>query len=128
MQFIQGENPIKSVDGVSIRAPDAEDGYMWEIEDVSKDGGRTEDVTMHKNRIGQARALTLKWSGLSLAEGSAILKAFNPEYVDVTYLDPMEGELVTKTFYTGNRRSTLYSAALGKWKEISFKITTQKGR
>lgn len=126
--FAAGENPIRSVDGKTIRAPDAEDGYLWEEEDASKDGGRTEDVTMHKNRVGQVQALSLKWSGLTTAEASAILKAFDPEYVNLTYLDPKVGDFVTKKFYTGNRRGTLYNSALNLWSEISFQITAQKGK
>ena len=44
-------NPIKSVDGYSVKAPSS---YQWDMEDLSdSSAGRTEDCVMHKNRIGQ---------------------------------------------------------------------------
>lgn len=121
-------NPIKSVDGVSVKCPDAEEGYQWDLEDISKsDAGRTEDTVMDKGRIGQVVALSLKWSGLTTAEISAILKAFNPEYITVCYLDPMAGEYVTAEFYVGNRSATLYNSAMDIWEGVSFKIIKRSG-
>ena len=62
--FNPGDNPIATVDGVTMPIyPDSEDGYKWELEDASaSDSGRTEDVVMHKKRIGQTDAVTLKFS------------------------------------------------------------------
>ncbi len=116
-------NPIQSVDGVSIPAPASPDGYQWDMEDLSdSSAGRTEDGTMHKNRIGQKIAVSLSWKNLTTAEVSTILKAFNPEYVSVRYLDPMQGGYQTKTFYVGNRTAPLYNGKIGRWSNLSFKI------
>lgn len=126
--FTSGANPIKSVNGVAVKTPDAEDGYKWDLEDVSaSDAGRTEDVMMHKKRIGQVDAISLKWSGLTTAEISTILKAFNPEYITVEYLSPLEGEFVTKEFYVGNRSAPMYSSALNLWDNVTFKIIARGG-
>ena len=126
--FTSGANPIKSVNGVAVKTPDAEDGYKWDLEDVSaSDAGRTEDVMMHKKRIGQVDAISLKWSGLTTAEISTILKAFNPEYITVEYLSPLEGEFVTKEFYVGNRSAPMYSSALNRWGNVTFKIIARGG-
>lgn len=121
-------NPIQSVNGVSVKCPDAEDGYLWDLEDISKsDAGRTEDTKMDKGRIGQVISLTLKWSGLTNDEISALLQAFNPEYINVRYLDPMTGGFVTSEFYVGNRSAPLYNSALGLWDSLSFKIIKRSG-
>lgn len=126
--FTSGDNPLKSVNGVAVKTPDAEGGYTWDLEDVSaSDAGRTEDVMMHKKRIGQVDAISLRWSNLTTAEVSTILKAFNPEYITVEYLSPLEGEFVTKEFYVGNRSAPMYSSALNLWGNVSFKIIARGG-
>ena len=118
-------NPIASVDGKSIPCP-SKGGFQWEKEDLSdSSAGRTEDGKMHKNRIGSKVALSLSWQNISTSDVSKILKAFNPEYVSVRYLDPEEGGYTTKTFYVGNRSAPLYNSKLGLWSNVSFKIIEQ---
>lgn len=119
-------NPIASVDGVSIHCPSS---FQWELEDISAaDAGRTEDTLMHKNRIGQIVKLELEWKNVPTSTASAVLRAFNPEYVSVRYLDPMSGGYLTKTFYVGNRSSPLYNAELGVWSNVSFNLIERDGR
>lgn len=127
--FNPGNNPIATVDGVTMPVyPDSEDGYKWELEDASaSDAGRTEDVVMHKKRIGQTDAVTLKFSGLSIANASKILKMFNPEYIKVKYLNMLEGGYVTKEFYVGNRSAPLYNSSLNVVDNVTFKIVARKG-
>lgn len=127
--FNPGDNPIAAVDGVTMPVyPDSEDGYKWELEDASaSDAGRTEDVVMHKKRIGQTDAVTLKFSGLSIANASKILKMFNPEYITVKYLNMLEGGYVTKEFYVGNRSAPLYNSSLNVVDNVTFKIVARKG-
>ena len=114
--FNPGDNPIATVDGVTMPVyPDSEDGYKWELEDASaSDAGRTEDVT-------------LKFSGLSIANASKILKMFNPEYITVKYLNMLEGGYVTKEFYVGNRSAPLYNSSLNVVDNVTFKIVARKG-
>lgn len=59
-------------------------GFSWGLQDISAaKSGRSDDTDMHKNRIGQARKIGLSWNGPDKDETSRILKAFNPEYVDM---------------------------------------------
>lgn len=116
-------NPIQSVDSAVIPSPSS---FQWEREDLSdSSAGRTEDGLMHKNRIGYKVAVSLSWNNIPTAKASQILKAFNPEYVSVKYLDPEEGEYITKKFYVGNRSAPMYNCRLGVWSNISFKIIEQ---
>lgn len=118
-------NPIRSVDGHSIKCPSA---YTWKLEDISSsDAGRTEDTKMDKMRIGQVVGLELSWKNLTTEEVSAILKAFNPEYIMVSYLDAMEGTYVESEFYVGNRSAPLYNAAKGLWSNVSFNLIERSG-
>ncbi|MBE6784134.1 MAG: hypothetical protein E7536_09015 [Ruminococcaceae bacterium] len=115
------DNPIKSP---AVKCPQK---YQWDLEDVSKsDAGRTEDGTMEKGRIGQVVKLSLSWGPLTTDEISEILQAFNPEYINVTYLDPQVGGYTTAQFYVGNRSTPLYNSALGLWSNLSFNLIRRK--
>ena len=115
------QNPILSVDGVALsRYPSK---YKWSLQDVSSsDAGRTEDVLMHKNRIGQKVKIELEFRALTTAECSQIMTVFNPEYVNVNFLDAMAGTYLTKTFYVGDRATPLWSSNKGIWESLSFSI------
>lgn len=120
------DNPIRKVNGTAIAAVPS--SYVWKLEDVSShDAGRTEDTKMHKKRIGQVKGIELRWNYLSISVASSILKAFNPEYVTVEYLDAKEGGYVTAEFYVGNRSAPMYNAALGLWENISFNLIKRRG-
>ena len=118
-------NPIRSVDGKSVKCPSS---YLYKLEDVSaSDAGRTEDTMMHKNRIGQLVGLELSWQNITTEEVSAILKAFDPEYIEVCYLDAKQGKYVTSEFYVGNRSAPMYNATKGLWSNLSFNIVKRSG-
>ena len=118
-------NPIETVNSASVKCPSS---YTYELMDVSSaDAGRTEDTNMDKMRIGQCVKLQLSWNGLTTAEVSAILTAFNPEYITVKYLDAMAGGYRTSEFYVGDRSSPLYNSALGLWENVSFNIIERSG-
>lgn len=118
-------NPIRSVDGVAVRCPSS---YLWKLEDISAaDAGRTEDTVMDKMRIGQIVGIELSWNNLQTEEVSKILKAFNPEYISVCYLDAMQGKYVTSVFYVGNRSAPMYNSRKGLWQNVSFNLIERSG-
>ena len=110
------------VDGKNIPCPSI---FEWGLQDVSApDSGRTEDTLMQKNRVGQKRTISLAWNGKNWTEISEILKAFNPEYIEVTYPDMMSGQYETRTFYVGDRKSNVVMWTVGKkiMEKVSFDI------
>ena len=118
-------NPIISVDGHTVRPPSE---YHWSLQDVSEpDAGRTEDALMHKLRITQKVKLQLSWNNIKTEDASAILTAFNPEYITVEYLDPKAGGYLTKRFYVGDRSAPMYNNTIygGVWSNVSFNIIEQ---
>lgn len=118
-------NPIRSVDGKAVKCPSS---YLWRLEDVSaSDAGRTEDTVMQKKRIGQLVSLELSWQNITTEEASELLQAFNPEYIQVCYLDAMAGKYVTSTFYVGNRSAPMYNASKGLWSNLSFNVIKRSG-
>ena len=104
------------------------DGYQWGLQDISAaDSGRVNDRTntMYKMRTSQKRKLQLSWTDPDLATSSVILKAFNPEYVWVRYLDAMEGAFQVRQFYVGDRSAPFRSITLpggGIVSTLSFDI------
>ena len=117
-------NPIGSVNGATnIPCPSS---YEYKLSDVSdSDAGRTEDGLMHKMRIAQKVHLELAWQNITTSAASTILTAFNPEYIQVNYLDPKAGSYLTKTFYVGDRSVPSYNVRLGLWSNVSFNIIEQ---
>lgn len=110
------------VDGKTFKCPS---GLDWEKQDVSdKAAGRTGDARMHKNRVAMKRTLSLSWSNLSKQEIHEILVAFKPEYVFVKYWDPLEGEDITKEFYTGNMKASVRWWAKGRerYSRLAFDV------
>ena len=99
--------------------------FSWGLQDVSAaDSGRTDDVVMHKNRVGQKRKVSLGWNGPDKAETARILQAFNPEYVDVTYPDAMSGKNETRTFYVSDRSAPMkiWTIDNKRYTSVSFDI------
>lgn len=118
-------NPIRSVDGRPVLCPSS---YQWALEDLSaNDAGRTEDTRMDKKRIGQVVKLNLEWVNVPVQATSELLKAFNPEYIQVCYLDAMTGKYVTSEFYVGNRTAPLYNTRINCWTKISFNLIERSG-
>lgn len=119
------KNPLRSVDGSAVLCPTT---YQWALEDVSaSDAGRTEDVAMHKKRIGQVVKLELTWEYITTEQISDILQAFNPEYITVCYLDALQGKFVTTEFYVGNRTAPMFDAEQGLWENLAFNIIERYG-
>ena len=93
--------------------------------DVSaKNAGRTQDVKMHKNRVAKKRTLGLGWVNLTKEQIHQILVAFDPEYIMVTYWDPLAGTDVTKEFYTGDMEANVKWWAKGheRYSTLDFDV------
>lgn len=83
--------------------------FTWGLQDVSDpEAGRTQvNAKMYKGRIAQKRTISLSWAGTTPAETAAILQAFNPEYIFMSYTDPMSNTVETREFYTGDRSAPM---------------------
>lgn len=121
------DNVIK-VNGVAL--PKEVSKFKWKKSDISrKDAGRTDDMVMHKNRIGKGRTLSLGWVNLTKEQIHQILVAFDPEYVMVTYWDPLDGRDITREFYTGDMEADVKWWAKGheRYSTLNFDIITRRG-
>jgi len=64
---------------------------------------RTADGTLNRDRITVKRQIEMSWGVLRWSQISAIMKAMEGVFFELTYPDPSAGTEVTKSFYVGNR-------------------------
>lgn len=80
----------------------AQGGVKWQRNDIDSPGtGRTMSGLMYRGRVATKIRLDITCRPLKASELQSILNAIYPEYVTVTYDDPMSGR-VTKTMYSNN--------------------------
>lgn len=111
-----------TVNGTPLPCPSK---YTWGLQDVSAgESGRTDDALMHKNRVAQKRKIAIGYNGADMSTVSVVLQAVNPEYIDVYYFDPMDGEFETRTFYVGDRSAPFKTFWVGnrRVERLSFDI------
>ena len=90
------------IDGLDITPYIAHGGIKWTRNDVdSSDAGRDMSGIMHRGRVGTKIKLEITCRLLKTDELRIVLNAIIPEYVNVTYDDPMIGR-VTKPMYANN--------------------------
>lgn len=91
-----------TIDGINFVPFIAYGGLKWSRQDIdSPDTGRDMEGVMHRGRVGTKIRLDITCRLLKASELSTVLNAIYPEYVTVTYDDPMLGT-VTKTMYSNN--------------------------
>lgn len=91
-----------TINGVDIVPYIAFGGLKWSRNDVdAPNTGRAMDGMMYRGRISTKIRLDVTCRLLETSELQTILNLILPEYVTVTYDDPMYG-LVTKTMYANN--------------------------
>ena len=94
---------VFTVNGVDMVPYVKNRGFKWTRSDVDgPDAGRTMDALMHRERVATKIRLDIQCKPLLLSEATTVLSAILPEYVTVTYTDPMVGTTVTKTMYSNN--------------------------
>jgi hypothetical protein len=96
-------NMTFTVNGVNMLPYIAYQGLKWQRSDVeAPDAGRTLDGLLHRGRVATKIRLDVTCRPLTSSEASTVLSAILPEFVSVTYTDPMAGGTVTKTMYSNN--------------------------
>ena len=115
------------IDNTDVSRFIARQGIKWQKNDVDgKNAGRsTEDAFMYRDRIGKKIRLDVTCRPLLLSEVSTLLNLLEPEYVNVTYIDPLVGGQITREMYANNRPATFqttYSDGTDVWSGITFPL------
>jgi len=95
--------------------------------DDGESTGRTADGKLNRDRIRVVRQIEMEWGVLSWPKISAILKAMDAVFFNLTYPDPMTGTYETKTVYVGNRPAP-FAVGTGndlRWSGLKVTLTEQ---
>ena len=91
-----------SIDGTDITPYIAYQGVQWKRNDVDgPSAGRTLSGLMIRDRVATKIRMDITCRPLTLSEARTILNLLMPEFISVTYDDPMDGT-VTRTMYSNN--------------------------
>ena len=93
------------INGVAIATPKT---FEVSISDIDGETNRNLNGELIRDRITVKRKLSMEWGFLNSAECSILLKSVKDVFFSVNYPDPMEGDIVTKTFYVGDRTAPAY--------------------
>ena len=126
-------NLTLKINGVDFLPFVAAGGIEWSRNDVdSSNAGELQDGTMRRDRITMRRKLTITMNSLSTADMKTVQQAIYPQWVEVEFLDPLEGAVITRTFYSNNvactaaRQHTLKSGEqVVKWRGFTFPLIEQ---
>ena len=99
----------------------------WSIEDYDLDSARSAITgELARTRITTKEKIQLEWKAgaLSVEEVSLILKSISPVFIQVKYFSPLEGKVVEKTMYCGNRDIDFYRVIDGvpQYSSIKFNL------
>ena len=113
------------IDGTDITNLIAYNGLKWSRNDVDgPNAGRNINGDMIRDRVGTKIRLDVTCRLLNQDEHSMLMQLLMPEFVQVTYDDPVYG-LTTKTMYANNHSSTfLIKKPSGReyWGGVSFPL------
>ena len=115
-----------SIDGTDITDYIAHQGLKWTRNDVDgPNTGRTMSGLMVRDRVATKIRLDITCRPLRNDELRELLNLLLPEFVSVTYDDPMYGT-VTKTMYANNNPAQFLFPKPGYtkeyWSEITFPL------
>ena len=117
---------VLKVDGVDITPYIAHGGLSWQRSDVDgPNAGRTLDAEMHRDRVATKVRWDVTCRPLKSSELSAVLSAIEPEYVTVTYTDPVTAKVKTGEFYSNNVPAQFLmvnNAGVEYWTGVTFPL------
>lgn len=113
------------INGTDILPYVVTNGIKWGRSDLdSPKAGRTLDGIMHRGRIATKIRLDITCRPLTQEQASIVLNLIQPEYVTVTYDDPLQGRVV-KPMYANNNSCKLvcvYDDDETLWDGIEFPL------
>ena len=93
------------IGGTAVKAPQS---FQVAIQDIDGNTTRNAKGNMNRDRVAVKRKLQVSWGPCSMAESAAILQAVSPVFVSVTYPDPQDGKIATRTFYVATEGADLF--------------------
>ena len=113
---------LVKINGVVMPSPTT---YGVSIMDISsEDSNRNAKGDMCIDRVTTKRKIQLKWDFISIEDMSKALKLVKDVFFEVEFLDPQEGNMITKTMYVGDRETFVAVVIDGipTWKDVKFNL------
>lgn len=114
-----------TINGVDMTPFVAYGGFKWQRYDIdSPDTGRAMSGLMYRGRVTTKIRLDITCRLLKSDELRTVLQTILPEYVTVTYDDPMLGR-VTKTMYSNNNPAVYQikkPSGIVYWSGVTFPL------
>lgn len=114
-----------TINGIDMTPYIALGGLKWSRNDVdAPETGRDMSGTMHRGRVATKIRLDITCKPLNQNEIGIVLNLIQPEYVTVTYDDPMLGT-VTKVMYANNNPAVFqFAKSDGReyWGGVTFPL------
>ncbi|WP_143314982.1 DUF6711 family protein [Clostridium sp. HBUAS56017] len=107
------------INGVAIATPKS---FEATVNDLDGESNRNANGELVRDRIAVKRKLNCEWGALTNEECSKLLKAVQDVFFSVDFPDPMEGEIISKVMYVGDRTAPMYSDIDGipKWQGLKM--------
>ena len=97
------------INGTDVSGMIAASGVEWQRNDVEgPNAGRTLSARMERDRVAIKITLQATCRPLRKAQTQQLLRLIEPEYVSVTYDDPLLGDARTAVFYSNNVPAKYY--------------------
>lgn len=114
------------IDGTDITELIAYQGVQWKRNDIDgPNAGRTLSGLMIRDRVATKIRLDITCRILNREEVRTLLNLLMPEFVSVTYDDPMDG-VVTRTMYANNNEAkflrSLDNDSDELWNNVTFPL------
>ena len=101
-----------------------EGGIKWSRNDLDAEGaGRSLNGTMRRKRVAVKRKLSFTCWRMDTETIMALNRALYPQFINVTYLDPIDG-VSTRTFYGSSVESATQVVINGEtyWEGTTFAL------
>ena len=116
---------VFQINGVDISTYIQDSGLEWQRNDLDgPNAGRTLTGLLIRDRVAVKATFKVTCRPLTGAQLSTILSLIAPEWVTVTYTDPITNTVVTKTMYSNNIPATLPGTG-GTYGHLSHEFVIQ---
>ena len=116
---------VFQINGVDISTYIQDSGLEWQRNDLDgPNAGRTLTGLLIRDRVAVKATFKVTCRPLTGDQLSTILSLIAPEWVTVTYTDPVTNTVVTKTMYSNNIPATLKrtDGTVDLWGGLSFPL------
>lgn len=115
------------INGQDIAASPATYQVMPFDLDAQEGTGRSANGLGYRSRVAVKRQIEMSWGPVSWSTMSTLLKQMRNSYFEVTYPDPMTGQMETKTFSVGNRPAPFATSKGNEiiWSGLKVTLTEQ---